>query len=249
MGWIFIIIGAVFAVGSIIALLFYYEKSKLDTEARINKIQDQGYHPNMTPAAARRAASASVARTAAAKQAGEEVRAVIDMFKQQAEAKEAAYKNENVINKIKSEEELAGAERQAKIAQHITTQKAEDAKQVLIEKALERNWDMLTFIEVEKMIALNQLELDKQWQEAEQKLKAGFIYQLQAQQHLLLLTEYIGGLYEKSREYEAKGKERERLLIEEHITFMEGDFRGRQRLLQNAEQNILRGSDEDTDLR
>ncbi|HKS28735.1 MAG TPA: hypothetical protein VJS44_12990 [Pyrinomonadaceae bacterium] len=136
-------------------------------------------------------------------------------------------------------------------AERIREEEAKQAAEIrmqLAQLAIKEGQDLGTYQEIQRKTELDRLELEKQWQEAQHKLKAGFIYQLQAHQHLSLMTEYIGGLYDRARKLEEEGKDRELKLIEEHIAFMEGDFRERQRLLQAANQQELRGSDSDTQL-
>ncbi len=231
MGWLFVIVGLLFVLGGIVALLTLFDKKPQSQSERIEEVYDNKISTDINPVAAKVQTIASKARTVLSNQINIEA----DSY--------------NVKIQKENDAKLAEVERKTLITEHQTTQSEFEAKQFLISKALEKSWDVGTYLEMEKAAETNRLELKKQWETAEQSLKAGFIYQLKAQQHLLLLTEYISGLYDKSREYKKKRKDRELKLIEEHITFMEDDFRGRQRLLQTSEQNILEGSDEDIDIR
>jgi hypothetical protein len=109
--------------------------------------------------------------------------------------------------------------------------------------ASEQNLDAATYLSIQQRYEFNRLDLDRRWHEIEQDLKAGFIFQQKGYQELSLLREYINTLYTQSQT--AQG--RELGLLEEHITFMEGDFRERQRLLQADYRKEISGSNEDSE--
>lgn len=234
----------------LIAGIFYslnYKKNPSTPEDRQQKLQDEKYSPDMNRFAARKETKAAAARTEVAKQINLEANAVTGMKHEQT----------NLINAetLKQQAELtqdAQAERfrrqlDVERAQHQTWLQENELTQNLLTEASEQKVDMLTYLELKKKVEMDRLELQKQWQEAENALKAGFIFQLQAHQHLALMTEYIGKLYDRAQELKLNGKDREYRLIEEHIEFMEGDFRGRQRLLQTDNREEVRGGDEDTE--
>jgi len=79
---------------------------------------------------------------------------------------------------------------------------------------------------------LDRLELDKRQEEINQDLKAGFVYQQQVYHHLQLLVEQIGKLHKRVLE-EKNG--RTKAVLEEHIIFMEGQLRDKQKLLSSAD--------------
>jgi hypothetical protein len=222
MGWIFIIVGLIlFGIVMYLWLTVYNKKPQTPAE-RIEEIYHDKYSTEMNRFAAHKEAKVATARAD-----------LLGALNQETE--QLAVKEQRI-----AEGKLANAQRQTEI-------QALEAHQILIAKALEKDWDTATYLEMEKLAETNRLTLEKEWRQAEQQLKAGFIYQLQAHQHLSLMTEYIGGLYDRAKRLEAEGKDREKNLIEEHIAFMEEDFRGRQRLLQTSEQKELQGSDENTD--
>jgi hypothetical protein len=148
---------------------------------------------------------------------------------------------EAAARRKKEQEEAAHLKELARLeAERIAHEEAKLASEIRIQLthlAIKAGQDLGTYQEIQRKTELDRLELTKQWETAQQKLKAGFIYQLQAQQHLSLLTEYIGSLYDRAKTLKKERKYRELELIEEHIAFMEGDFRGRQRLLQAGENN------------
>lgn len=121
------------------------------------------------------------------------------------------------------------------------------AENILLRNATSKGWNVETYLELEKAAELNRLQLEQEWSSAEQDLRAGFIYEMKQHQHLFLMTEYIGGLYDKAKLLQEQGKDREYKLIEDHIEFMEGDFSAKQRLLQTNSGQDTEGSDQDTD--
>ena len=246
MAWVFIIIGGVFVVGAVIALMYYYEKSNTAPKARINKIQDENYDPNMTSAAARLKVEQSKARTEAAVQVGEEVRAVKDMISQQTEVKEASFKDEHTLERLEREEES-----------NIETHKLEiddiNLQKLLISNAQRDGMDVTTYLEVLKTRALNAAEIEMITAKAKAELRAGFIFKLQEYQELSMVREVLDGLYEQhylveTTETREPVKRRKLAQIDKDITLHEKDADGRRtRLLQSYNGQEVQGSDEDSD--
>lgn len=142
--------------------------------------------------------------------------------------------------RVEAEEQMAF---ESRVQQHHESIARSKLSLQLIEQASRQGMSVETLSEVRRKLELDRLELDRQWQEAEQQLKAGFIFQLQAHQHLALVTEYIGKLYDRAEQLSRDNKSRELKLVEEHIAFMEADFRERQKgLLQSVDRKeISRG--------
>lgn len=231
MGFILIGFGLLMIAVVLYAYFTIHWQKPQSAEERKKEIYDKKVSTDINPIAARVQTAASKART--------------DLINQiNIEADAYSVKN---TKDIQTKLEVVRAE--TELIQHATAQRELVNRQTAIYFANEKGWDIATYLEMERLAESNRLELDKQWKQAEISLKGGFIFQMQAHQHLLLMTDYINGLYEKSRQLENAGKDREHKLIEEHIEFMEEDFRGRQRLLQTSEQKNLSGSNEDTDLR
>jgi len=101
------------------------------------------------------------------------------------------------------------------------------------------------YAEVTAKIEMDKAELKKMEREAELNLKGAFIYELSEYQQLYLLLDYIKGLYGDAEKSQGQAK----AMVEEHIKFMEENFRERQRLLQIDARDNLRGGDEDTEYR
>jgi hypothetical protein len=137
---------------------------------------------------------------------------------------------------------------EARVQMHKETIARSKLSQRLIKEASKQGMSVETLSEVRRKLELDRLDLEKEWKSLEQQLRAGFIYQMQAHQHLTLITEYIGGLYDRAKRLQVEGKDRELKLIEEHIAFMEADFRGRQRLLQAANAQDVQTSDSNSSL-
>lgn len=227
MGW-FLIIAGLGLIGFVVYMLMFPSRREASGyHQRMERIQGK-HSPEQTRFEARKETKAAAARTEEATQLGAEARAVSDMIKQRAEAEANQFGREAAASRFRRHEQLEQANHALTL--HLTN------------AALSQGVDIPTLIEFRRRAELDRLELEKQWKEAEQALKAGFIYQLQAHQHLSLLTEYIGGLYTRAKILQAEGKDRELQLIEEHIAFMEGDFRERQRLLQGSQQSNAQGS-------
>lgn len=104
--------------------------------------------------------------------------------------------------------------------------------------------EMADELEIKKKLKLDKQALKVRWREIEQDLKSGFIYQMQAYQHLELMRACIEGLYLQAIQAPDL---RTQKMVEEHITFMEGEFREKQRLLQEAQRENPARSYEDTD--
>ncbi len=213
-------------------LLRTFEKDSGDVIQRSEDIASN-YSTKMRPTAAKHEMNKSQHRSMAAMTLNGEVNAVSELNNSKQAAQKSAYDLTHTLERLDRDEEL-------KRAQH-------NLEVQLIGEASQKKLDVASYTEVQRKYELDRLELDKNWQQAEQALKAGFIYQLQAQQHLALITEYIGGLYNRAEKLKAEGKQRELDLVEEHIEFMEQDFRGRQRLLQAADGEAIQGRDPDTE--
>lgn len=232
-----ILASGVFFVGvGVWILMFPGRKGGTNPHSKQQEVHDK-YDPWQTRFEARKETRASLARTELADQTGKEARAVTDTIVQETEAVRAQVDKDLTPARMSREEELAQQQHELAIATN-------KINLYLMGKAQQQDVDLPTFLEIKKRLELDKLELDKQWREAEQSLKAGFIYALQGHQHLSLLTEYIGKLYDRAEELRRLGKDRELALIEEHISFMEGDFRGRQRLLQGADGQNIQGSNQ-----
>jgi hypothetical protein len=108
-------------------------------------------------------------------------------------------------------------------------------------------------IRVAEIKDINRIEIDRRWEEIQQDLRSGFIYQNEAQEQLNLLREYINERYKEAdiiRDSDGPGMARQLALLEEHIAVMEEVFRERQKeLLQAKAQENNQSSDEDTNLR
>ena len=229
MAWLLIIFGVLFVVGGILYFFSLFQSDSQSQSERIEHIYNNNISVDMNPVAAKKEKIKSEARTNLINQLNIEADGYAVKTQKEAEA------------------EMARVQQETSIVENKTIQKELVARQELIDLSLEQGWDVATYLDVQKMIAVDKLTAKKQWEETEQSMKAGFVYQMKEQQHLLLMTDYINGLYEKSRNLEKEGKEREFKLIEEHIKFMEGDFRDKQRLLQANNGQEFQGSDEDTD--
>lgn len=232
--WIALPVGLICVGVGIWWLMFPGKGGPSDSHSKRREVHDK-YAPSQTRFEATKETKAALARTGLLQQTAEEARAVTDTIAQDTEAVKAQFDHDSAPARLQREEETLRI-------QHEVFKAGADLNLYLMAQAKEQNVDLPTFLELRKKLELDKLELDKQWREAEQALKGGFIYQLQAHQHLSLLTEYIGKLYDRAEQLRTQGKDRELALIEEHISFMEGDFRGRQRLLQGAEQTDAQGS-------
>jgi ribosomal protein L39E len=233
--WLALLFGLICVGVGVWWLMFPGKGGPSDSHSKRGEVHDK-YAPSQTRFEATKETKASLARTGLLQQTAEEARAVTDTIAQNTEAIKAQFDQDTAPIRLQREEE-------ALRIQHEVLEAGADLNLYLMAKAKEQNVDLPTFLELRKRLELDKLELDKQWRETEQALKGGFIYQLQAHQHLSLLTEYIGKLYDRAEQLRTQGKDRELALIEEHISFMEGDFRGRQRLLQGAEQTDVQGGD------
>jgi hypothetical protein len=239
MPWVLIIVGVIL-IGFVVYVLMNANKTDSGlAQERVDTLSNK-YSSNMTRYRADKEAGASEARTELAQQISIEMGAVLAMNDGQTRAETSEFDRQHNLDRLNWNLKLEEGNHQTLLEQNELTRQ-------LIGEASKQQMDVSTYLELKRKVEMDRLDLDKQWREAEQQLKAGFIFQLQAHQHLALMTEYIGTLYSKSEELLKKGKERERKLIEEHIEFMEGDFRGRQRLLQTTEQENAGGSDENTD--
>lgn len=238
--WIVIIFTVVCLVLLIVFARLFFISHNPDSGDLPSQAKDikSGYSTSMGRIAAKHQRDNSIIRIETANTKRDEITAVIGMHEKEFEAQ---HKVEHLQNNLRRSEEQADSQHELLLAQNELTVH-------LLGSAKGNNLDLPSYVEWQKKLALDKADLDKQWVEAEQQLKAGFIYQLQAHQHLALMTEYIGRLYDRAEELREKGKQRELDLIEEHISFMEEDFRGRQRLLQAANRQELQGSDEDTKL-
>jgi hypothetical protein len=111
----------------------------------------------------------------------------------------------------------------------------------------------LSDVEFEKHQKMKALEIQHRWEEIQQDLRSGFIYQNEAHEQLNLLREYINGRYKEAaslRGSKEPGAKRQLKLLEQHIAVMEGLFRDQQQgLLQIKAQKDPQASDSDTDLR
>ena len=240
MAWILIIVG-ILLVGFVAYQWFFgYVLDSGSVISRIQSLNREKYSPNMGRFAASKEKKAASARADLAQELRFEMESVVKMSDGQINAQNAAFDLEHNPARLDLNYQL-------EVASHETLLEQNELTRQLIGKAAEQNLDVATYLELKKKTEMDRLDLQKQWVEAEQKLKAGFIYQLRAHQHLALMTEYIGKLYDRAHQLQAEGKDREYKLIEEHIEFMEGDFRGRQRLLQATQQADVSGSDEDSD--
>jgi len=222
MAWLLIIVGLVLVAIAFYVKLYLYPTDKSSVRERQLSLRDSKHSTQMTHVAAKRETKVAGARADLLQEVNREARAL--------EALDEHHKNSVLKN----------AQRDYSINEI-------QNKNNLLLLADEGQVDLDTYLELKRKSEMDRLELERQWKEAEQQLKAGFIYQLQGHQHLSLMTEYIGSLYNRARQLQSEGKDREYKLIEEHIEFMEGDFRGRQRLLQVANQEDIQGSDSNTD--
>jgi len=219
MSIVLIIVGLLLIIIAGYVLLTSYTHKPQTASERIKTLQDEKYSTEMGRPAAGRESKAALARAT--------LQAALNVEAEQL----------GVIEDRKSQAQVVDAERQTQLIDFENRQK-------LLLIAGSKNLDVGTYLELERKAEMDRLELQKQWQELQDALKAGFIYELRAHQHLNLVTEYIGGLYTRAEQLKEAGKDREYNLIEEHIAFMEGDFRGRQRLLLSSQQEDLQGSDE-----
>ena len=236
MAWVYIIVGLLFVGFALYLLMFPGKKSDVDPNSKLKQIQEK-HSPEQTRFEARKEAKAATARTEELKAINAETVQLIETINQEKNLEATQFIKKHYPAKQTRDEEMEISNHQVLLAQNeLTTH--------LIGGAKEKDLDMPSYVEWQKKLLMDRADLDKQWAEAEQQLKAGFIFQLQAHQHLALMTEYIGKLYDRAEELQAKGKNRELNLIEEHISFMEGDFRERQRLLQAANGKEIQGSDE-----
>ena len=120
----------------------------------------------------------------------------------------------------------------------------------ITQEATAMRLDNLTYLEVRKKIELDTVDINRQWEELQQKLRAGFIYQQKDYQYLQMHREYLFALYDQRKQIgKAKdpAKKEKLALLEEHIGFMESNFRERQRLLQAGNGEDASGSDQDTE--
>jgi len=232
MAWILIIIGLVLIAVVVYLVMFAAEGDSNEPIGRTRDLSGK-YSTNMTRFAARKETKAAQARGELAKELNVESDIVTRLAERQADA-------EHQRERLEYNFQIETANYQVLLDQNKLTRQ-------LIGEAATHNMDVATYLELKKKTEMDRLDLGKQWKQAEQELKAGFIFQLQAHQHLALMTEYIGTLYERAKRLQDEGKDREHVLIEEHIVFMEGDFRERQRLLQTSQQEDIQGGDETTD--
>lgn len=221
MGFILIGIGILIVVGGMYVLLTLFRPDSKSPKERREQIHAEKISADMNRFAAQKEQTASAARTALSEQLNLE--------------------SDSYLHK-----EIKDAEMEVAFSQHRTTILETEARGELIKKAFTKGWDIDTYLELEKASELNRLELEKEWKSAEQSLKGGFIVQMESQQKLYLMTEYIGGLYEKAKLLLEQGKDREHQLIEQHIAFMEKDFHAKQRLLQTANGENAEGNDPDS---
>jgi len=242
MAWILIIVGASLVGFALYVWIFVYEKDSGSVQDRADLVSRK-YTPEMNRFQARKETKAAEARTELGDQLSKEAAAVIEVNNRQTQAETCEFIRQENWSRLRRMLELETAEHRTALLQNALTN-------TLIGEAAQRNLDVATYLELQKKTEMNRLDLDQQWAEAEQQLKAGFIFQLQGHQHLALMTEYIGKLYDRAEVLRVKGKDREYRLIEEHIEFMEGDFRDRQkRLLQTNYEEDVSGSNEDSDAR
>lgn len=240
MAWFLIIVGVLLVGFVVYAVMFTYPRGSGDAQDRAKALNEK-YSTDMNRFAAMKETKASSARRDLIGTLGEEMSAAIGASEVQRRAETSAFDDAHNLERLNWNLEIERGSYQTLLDQNALTRQ-------LIGKAASKDMDVATYLELEKKVQFDRLELDKQWQEAEQQLKAGFIFQLQAYQHLALMTEYIGKLYDRAKQLQAEGKDREYKLIEEHIEFMEGDFRGRQkRLVQTLEQENVQRGDENTD--
>lgn len=243
--WIFLGLAAVF----FLARQFYFKPDTDDSKGRSDRLR-QKYSTEMNRLAAGKEAKASLARTEAATQLNEETKAVLKFVDRQTEliGKESAL--EKVFESHQMSWESAQMEHEHRKAMHQSSLLNETLNQKLIGVASEKGMDVATLVEVRKKYELDRLELDRQWKEAEHKLRAGFIYQLQGHQHLDLLKTYLFSKYEERKSL-ADGndpaKEDKLNLLNEHIKRMEHDFRERQRLISAGDGQEVRGGDQNTE--
>jgi hypothetical protein len=235
--WWLIVVGAVILIVAVYLWVTGYQSD--NEEDRATKLEGK-YSTKMGRFAARKEAKAAHARTNLSTQVTAEIGALASRTDAHRQVKVAEFNIAHDEERLQQGLDVERSRNQVLLDQNQLT------RQLIGEASLKRI-DVATYLELQKKIEFDRLELDKQWREAENQLKAGFIYQLQAHQHLALMTEYIGKLYDRAHDLQAQGKTREHALIEEHIAFMEGDFRGRQRLLQAAEQEDIQGSYADSD--
>ena len=223
--WWLIIVGAVILI---VAVYLWVTGYQPDEDDRANQLEGK-YSTKMGRFAARKEAKAADARTNLSTQVTTEISTLADRTDAHRRVRVAEFNIAHDEERLEQGLEIERTRNQVLLDQN------QLSRQLIGEASLKR-MDVATYLELQKKIEFDRAELDKQWHEAENQLKAGFIYQLQAHQHLALMTEYIGKLYDRAHNLQKQGKIREHALIEEHIAFMEGDFRGRQKLLKEADE-------------
>jgi len=237
--WLLMLLFAVGFAVCLWVLLFPGEKDTRSKKERVAAVSNK-HSPSMTAVEAARERIAARRRAALLEELEKEQALMVQTARNERLMDGEEWEREHQPARLERSEEAAIAEHHSVLATHALNLR-------LLDAAGKENLDVATYLELKKKAELDRLDLTKQWQEAEQQLKAGFIYQLQAHQHLALMTEYIGKLYDRAEELQTNGKTREHSLIEEHIRFMEEDFRGRQRLLQASNGEEVSGSNEIAD--
>ena len=246
MVWILMIFSILLIVGASLGLLYYYPKSDKDNKARINKLHDENYDPNMTIPAAKLSVKSSVARTEAAVQVANESSAVINLITQESDVAIADHHLEHIHEELTRYEET-------KVATHKLNMDNVNLQKMLISNAQSDGMDVTTYLEVLRTRALNKAEIEKIMAKAQAELKAGFIFQLQEYQKLTMLREVLNDLYEQhylveTTETREPIKLRKLAQIDKDIILHEKDADGRrQRLLQAFDGEEVQRSDEDTD--
>lgn len=232
-------------VGAIIFLMFFYEKSSKDVGDQVNALHDK-FDVNMTGAAAGLGMRASKKRVERAAQIQAEGQAVMGFTRQQTDLKQVVFDDEQMVPRLNRQEELAIIQQQHD-ADSLILQRN------LIQFAQSEGMDVATYLEVLKTRALNEAEIEKIQRIAENELKAGFIYQLQAYQRLNMLRDVLDSLYERAYQIEA-GREPEPVKrrkleqVEKDIKLHEEDIGARRkRLLQAVDWEEASGNTEEAD--